>query len=148
MSTTSETKTPKRKKILPLKRKRFADVWLNNGGNGVKAAEVAYGSDRTELSLRVEASRLLSNDNVLEYIKGVAGIAAENVFDLANSAKNEAVKLSANRDILDRAGFRAVEEKRVAVLHASIGSKRVEDIAKKVSAELATKRLIETEDVQ
>jgi len=91
--------------------KEFAEKYLDNGGNATQAVKEVYNPDLDDNGAAVKGSRLLRNIKVREYLEEKAEIAASNVFHLANKARNEAVKLSANKDILDRAGFKPVERK-------------------------------------
>ena len=49
------------------KMKRFCREYVSNGGNGTQAYLAAYDSD-SEISASVESSRLLTRDDIREYI--------------------------------------------------------------------------------
>lgn len=126
------------------KQRRFADLWLKNGKNGTQAALRTF-EVKTPKTASTVAARALASEGVMEYLRGVAGIAAENVYELANKAKNETVRLNANKDILDRTGFKVVERHESVVLHAHANSERVAQLAAEVAAKLAERKLIESE---
>lgn len=54
---------------LTLKQRAFADEYIANGGNGTKAYFVAYPSTKKEITARSNASKLLTNTNILKYIE-------------------------------------------------------------------------------
>ena len=68
--------------------------------------------------MRVTASKTLRLPHVQEYMQqrvresiGLnATIASKKILDLAQSAKSEYVQLEASKDILDRAGYKPVDE--------------------------------------
>lgn len=88
--------------------KRFANGYIKDGKKQANALK--QWPDLTPESASVKANRLLKNDNVREYIQSHAKTAAKNVLELANNAESEAVRLSANKDILDRAGYKPDDE--------------------------------------
>lgn len=51
------------------KQRAFADEYIANGGNGTKAYFVAYPSTKKEITARTNASKLLTNTNILKYIE-------------------------------------------------------------------------------
>ena len=95
------------KKITP-KQKDFADNILN-GDNKTQAALKAYDTESKDVAKRL-GSLTYKKDNVQDYIKGEAFAAAERVTKIAKSAQNESVKLKANQDILDRAGYKPKDD--------------------------------------
>jgi phage terminase small subunit len=54
-------------KLTP-KQQAFVDYYISNGGNGGDAYKKAYSSCKKDDTARVNASRLLTNANVKEYI--------------------------------------------------------------------------------
>ena len=92
---------------------RFADGYIKTGKKQ-KSMLQADPTLKPEVA-SVKANRLLKNDKVRAYIKSKAKLASENIVDLACNAVNENVKLSANKDILDRAGYKPMEHKSDAV---------------------------------
>ena len=84
--------------------KEFADNYLVNK-NARKSATEAYGiNDPVQASSK--AAQTLRKDVVREYIKNEAMGAAERITKIAKKSKNLRVKLDANIDILDRAGYK------------------------------------------
>lgn len=89
---------------------RFAEAYVENGGNGAAAArEAGY----AESSAAQEAARLLKNKNVLEAIKietlrqfaeGVP-LAVKTIIDLVKNSENAKVRLDAANALLDRGGL-------------------------------------------
>lgn len=93
---------------LTKKQKGFADDYLDSG-NGSQSAKKNY-NITTDGSARAVASRTLTKANVQEYLASKADDAASMVYFLSQKSKQDFIKLNASKDILDRAGFRAVEK--------------------------------------
>lgn len=53
---------------LTQKQKLFADYYISNGGNGSEAYKKAYTTCKKDETARVNASKLLTNANVLQYV--------------------------------------------------------------------------------
>jgi phage terminase small subunit len=103
------------------RQKKFAEAFLELS-NGTKAAiEAGYAG----AGAHTGASRLLKNVKVKGYLEGLqkerreriqsrlvgmAEKAAEMMFELATTADSESVRLSAIKDILDRAGYKATDK--------------------------------------
>ena len=90
--------------------KKFADEWLKtgNGKQSIKKVRPHLKDNSAEST----ASRLLRNDKVMTYIQAQALQSAMNMGKLANSGKHDTVTLQANKDILDRAGYKpSVDDK-------------------------------------
>jgi phage terminase small subunit len=90
------------------KQKKFADKYLDSG-NGAVSALHSYNTQDYNTAA-VIANENLKKPNVIEYLKSQAQAAAERVIVLAESAENETVRLNANKDILDRSGYKAVDK--------------------------------------
>lgn len=104
-------------------------------GNGTQSALKNY--DTTdESTAAMIASTNIRKPKIMAYLEEKAGVAAENIFILANTAENEAVKLGANKDILDRAGFKAVEKHMNLNVNTDIKNPRALELAKKYEEEL------------
>lgn len=129
-------------RTLTRKQEAFAREYIDNNGNGAKAALKAYDTEDNGTA-RVIASQNLTKYNVIEYIQSKASKAASNVFTLANKAKNETVRLNANKDILDRAGFRPVERREEVSLHKYEGSIDITHLALQTVEKLKEVRLKE-----
>jgi len=92
---------------LTKKQAGFVADYLDTG-NGVQSALKNY--DTTDYSTAgVIAFENLKKPKILKAIEDAAEGAFSRVVDLSISAENETVKLNANKDILDRAGFKPVE---------------------------------------
>lgn len=94
------------KNITP-KQKKFADAYLKTG-NASQAAREAY-SVSTPNAAAVQGSRVLRKDNVKEYIEDHVIMARQIISELAQSSQQDAVRLQAAKDILDRAEGKAVQ---------------------------------------
>ena len=94
---------------LTKKQKDFADNYIDTG-NAAKSVRKAGYNITSEESARSIGSQNLTKLNVREYIEENAGGAAARIVQISIKAKNEAVKLSANKDILDRGGYKPVEQ--------------------------------------
>lgn len=95
----------KDKKQLKPEDKKFADEFIA-GKSGIEAAQSAYGYGEDERALASKmASSVLKKQKVIQYLESKGMNAAKKIVELGNNAKNEAVKLNANKDILDRAGI-------------------------------------------
>ena len=120
---------------LTKKQKGFADEYLDTG-NGTQAVLNSPYNASNENSAAVEAVRTLRKANVQEYIESHAEGASSRVVKLSKEAKNEAVKLSANKDILDRGGFKPVEKTMNLNLDVEITNPKARELAKKYEEEL------------
>jgi phage terminase small subunit len=103
------------------RQKKFVEAYFHLN-NGTKAAiQAGYG----EKGAHAEASRQLKNVKVKGYLEELqkerrervqsrlaemAVNAAEMIFELAQSAESETVRLTALKDILDRAGYKATDK--------------------------------------
>lgn len=124
---------------LTVKQKKHADLYLKTG-NGTQAAMAVYDveSDKSAASM---SSQNLAKLKVQKYIISKAAKAAGFVFELAEGANNETVRLNASRDILDRAGFKAVEETKSVVEHVYSGGIDIAVLALKAADELKMRKL-------
>ena len=101
------------KKKLTSKQKGFADDIID-GHSATKAALKNY--DVVDYGTAgVIAHENLRKPNIREYIEGLAPGAISRIEKLSKTAKNEQVRLSANKDLADRAGLKAVEKSDVNV---------------------------------
>lgn len=101
--------------------RKFAELYFSLN-NGTKAAiEAGY----APAAAHVQASRLLKNDKVRDYIeemhkeqrervharlRNMAVEAAEKMFELALTAESENVRATALKDVLDRAGYKPTDK--------------------------------------
>jgi phage terminase small subunit len=88
--------------------KEFVKEYIDNGGN---ATQAVIDIERTENrdSAGVIGHRMLRNVKIQELIENQAEGAFSRIVELSEKAKNETVKLSANKDIVDRAGFKPID---------------------------------------
>ena len=97
--------------MLTKKQKEFADEYLETG-NGTQAALKAYD---IETKKKEECAASIGYENLRKpqiqaYIENEAEGAASRIVEISKTAKMEAVKLNANKDILDRAGFKPTDK--------------------------------------
>lgn len=124
---------PKKKRKITYKQKQFVKAYVELGGNGTRAALKAFDiKDNNPVTANAVATEYLQKPLVRELLESYAVPIVEHVRTLATNARSEYVQLEASRDILDRAGYKAVE--------------RVENVSINVtlSGTLASKRSIDT----
>ena len=85
------------------------------GASAIKAYDLGSkgGSDTQEKLIQVAgaiATENLKKPKVKQYLEDNAEGATLRIVELSKKAKNEAVKLNANKDILDRAGYKPIEK--------------------------------------
>lgn len=102
--------------------KAIADAWIDNKGNG-RQAVLKIRPDLKPESADVKASKVLNSDKVREYLESQAEGAASRVVELSIEAENENVRLNANKDILDRAGYKPVEKSQSIVANIDLNEK-------------------------
>jgi phage terminase small subunit len=88
---------------LTQKQNRFAKEYLDTG-NATEAADRAY-KPKKRATARAIGSENLTKPNIRDYLSEKAENAASMVYVLSQKAESEAVRLSACKDILDRAGY-------------------------------------------
>ena len=94
----------------------FIAEFINNGGNATQAAKTVGVSDGSASTVGYRMKNRLINDIEAaqkEALKGYASKALHQIQTLAETAVSENVKLNANRDLLDRAGWKPVERSEV-----------------------------------
>lgn len=95
-------------KRLSKKQKGFVKDFIESG-NGTQAALKNYDT-KDYMTAAVIATENLKKPNIRELIEGYAERATKNIQNLADNAENETVKLNANKDQLDRAGYKPIEK--------------------------------------
>ena len=99
------------------KEKKFADTYLATG-NKAEGIRQAYNlgarggantKKQVQTILNNMSQQVFNREEVQNYIKGSASGAAERIEALSIKSENDQVKLAANKDILDRAGFKPKE---------------------------------------
>ena len=92
---------------LTKKQKEFADEFLETGNKTQSALKTYNTTDYKTAS--VIGSENLDKPSIIKYIQSRSSMAISNIEKLANNAKNETVRLNANKDILDRGGMKVVD---------------------------------------
>lgn len=119
---------------LSKKEKGFADDYLETG-NGVESALKNYDTEDYS-SAGVIAHENLKKLKIQRYLADKAEDASSMVYKLSQNAENEAVRLNASKDILDRSGFKPVEKTVNLNLEAEITNPKAVELAKKYEEEL------------
>jgi|GEM_PF-3381758 len=99
---------------ITVKQAKFAQAYLRTG-SPARAALEAYDIKPTDRDKMMATAGVMGNyclkrKAVIEYLEQIAGSAILRVEDISKKAKNESVKLRANQDILDRAGYKPVDK--------------------------------------
>lgn len=89
------------------KQRKFAKEYVESG-NGLQSALKVYDTNSPNVAANI-ASENLIKPNVRELIDGYAAKAIKGIQTLAETAENEAVRLKANIDQADRAGYKPIE---------------------------------------
>jgi len=111
-----------------LKQRKFAKEFINTNGNATKAVYNAGYNVFDYSSASQIGYENLRKLEVRNMIDGFAPTAQGNIELLANKAKNESVKLQANKDILDRAGFMPVHKSETKQVNITISDERFNEI--------------------
>ena len=94
----------------------FIGEFINNGGNATQAAKTVGVSDGSASTVGYRMkNRLINNIEAAqkEALKGYATKALHQIQTLAETAVSENVRLKANSDLLDRAGWKPVEKSEI-----------------------------------
>ena len=94
----------------------FVDEFINNGGNATQAAKTVGVSDGSANTVGYRLKNRLVDEIEVEQkeaLKGYATKALHQVQTLAETAVSENVKLNANRDLLDRVGWKPIDRSEV-----------------------------------
>ena len=94
----------------------FIAEFIDNGGNATQAAKTVGVSDGSASTVGYRMkNRLINNIEVAqkEALKGYASKALHQIQTLAETAVSENVRLKANSDLLDRAGWKPVERSEI-----------------------------------
>ena len=94
-------------KRLTKKQEGFAKDYIETG-NATLAVKQNYGVSNDN-SAAAAGSRLLRSVKVQEYIEDKAEHVAAIVYEIAQFGESDPVRLSASKDILDRAGYKPIE---------------------------------------
>ena len=94
----------------------FIAEFINNGGNATQAAKTVGVSDGSANTVGYRLKNRLVDEIEVEQkeaLKGYATKALHQVQTLAETAVSENVKLNANRDLLDRVGWKPIDRSEV-----------------------------------
>jgi cytidylate kinase len=94
----------------------------------------------THASAQVKATRMMKREDVQRMLQNAAQGAADRIEKLSMYAESEKVQLDANRDILDRAGYKPVhhiESKNLSVdVKMDVSDPRAKELKEKFEQEL------------
>lgn len=93
---------------LTLKEKRFADKYLETGNKTEAIVAAGYKVKDRKIASAM-GSQNYAKLSVREYIESQSKGAMSRIVEMSINANTEQVKLAANKDILDRGGYRAPE---------------------------------------
>ena len=94
----------------------FVEAYVQNGGNATQAAIESGANESSASTVGYRLKRRLQNrinDEQKAALKGYSSNALTNIQTLAETAVSEKVKLDANKDLLDRAGWKPVDKSEV-----------------------------------
>lgn len=89
------------------RQKFWADEVLE-GKSRTEAAMIAYNTDNKQVAANY-AYKNKKNDKIIDYLSLNALPAMKRIEHISRASRNEMVKLKANQDIVDRAGYKPVE---------------------------------------
>ena len=98
----------KGQKLTP-KLKRFADAYLENGNATQSVVDAKYDVKNRNVARNMGTVNL-AKPSVQAYLEDKAEHASEIVYEIAQFGESDIVRLNASKDILDRAGYKAVEK--------------------------------------
>jgi site-specific recombinase XerD len=148
-------------KALTAQQIAFAKIYAETG-DAIKAYKEAYGEERANNVkwLKSNAYHKLQNPNVKALINEIQQAmraqfilmspeALENLWNLANNAESEKVRLEANKEILYGAGLRPAEEVKLTTT-GIFGSASVDDIREAIRKNLeeSTDNKVEVEEAK
>ena len=94
----------------------FIDEFINNGGNATQAAKTVGISEASASTVGYRLKNRLVDEIEVEQkeaLKGYATKALHQIQTLAETAVSENVRLKANSDLLDRAGWKPIDRSEV-----------------------------------
>jgi len=91
-----------------LKQKRFAKEYLETA-NATEAAARVYDVKNRNVANNIGAENL-AKPSVLKILEKAAPGAMERIEEMSCNAESETVKLNANKDVVDRAGYKATDK--------------------------------------
>ena len=108
----------------------FVEAYVQNGGNATQAAIESGANESSASTVGYRLKRRLQNrinDEQKAALKGYSSNALTNIQTLAETAVSEKVKLDANKDLLDRAGWKPVDKSEVTT-HDDVKNKTHDEI--------------------
>ena len=107
----------------------FVEEYVQNGGNATRASIASGANESSASTVGYRLKRRLQNkinDEQKAALKGYSSNALTNIQTLAESAVSEKVKLDANKDLLDRAGWKPVDKSEVTEVNQYENASREE----------------------
>ena len=98
----------------------FVREYVRNGGNATQAAVSCGVSDTSASTIGYRLKNRLGMEidaEQREMLKGYAPKAFQQIQNLAENAESENVRLKANSDILDRAGYRPIDKSEITQMN-------------------------------
>ncbi len=117
-------------RVATKKQRGFAKDYVETG-NGTQAALKNYDTKSPDVAASIAVENL-GKPKVRELIDSFAEKATKNIQMLAETAENEAVRLKANIDQVDRAGYKPIE-KTINLNIEAEASPEVKELAKKLN---------------
>jgi|TARA_B100000315_G_scaffold196806_1_gene188062 phage terminase small subunit len=114
----------------------FVEEYVQNGGNATRAAIASGANESSASTVGYRLKRRLQNkinDEQKAALKGYSSNALTNIQTLAETAVSEKVKLDANKDLLDRAGWKPVDRSEVTT-HDDVKNKTHDEIMEELDA--------------
>lgn len=118
-------------RTLTKKQKGFVKDYLETG-NATLAALNNYDTDDYNTA-HVIGSENLQKPTIQQYLADKAEKAAEIIFQLAQFGESDVVRLNASKDILDRAGYKAIEKRLNVNVEATSPNDRIKELANKLN---------------
>lgn len=102
------------------KQEGFAKDYIDTG-NATVSVKNNYDVSNDN-SAAAMGSRMLRSAKIQEYIEDKAEVAASTVFEIVQFGESDQARLSASKDILDRAGFKPIERSQNINLNLDVKS--------------------------
>ena len=114
----------------------FVETYVQNGGNATQAAIESGANESSASTVGYRLKRRLQgriNDEQKAALKGYSSNALTNIQTLAETAISEKVKLDANKDLLDRAGWKPIDKSEITT-HDDVKNKTHDEIMAELDA--------------
>lgn len=119
---------------LTKKQKGFVKDYIDTG-NGVQSALNNYDTESYNTANQI-AIENLQKPTIQEVIESHAEKAESMIYNLSQNGEAETVRLNASKDILDRAGYKAIDRTVNLNIDAEISNPKAVELAKKYEEEL------------